>query len=101
MPYHYFPKATLIEKMLILAEVVNVIKSVILPIMDVKNQITLMGLLFKITHLFKDVDSEFKLINTLKSLNLLSEVKEVVFSKELSPSHDHGEICLKNSIKKV
>lgn len=87
-------------KQYILAEISNIVKSMILPFIDVTNQITLLDLLFNISNLFKDYDSEFKLIRTLQSLNLMTPVDEVVFSSEIQPLHNQGEICLSDSIKK-
>lgn len=78
----------------IISEIVSSIKSMVLPFIDVKHQIVLLNLMFNVTNMFKDTDSEFKLFSLLESLNLLFPVQEVTFSKEIQPIHSRGEINL-------
>lgn len=49
--------------------------------------------------MFKNYDTEFKFINALTSLNLLTSVDKVVFSRDIRPVHNRGDICLNESIK--
>lgn len=84
----------------ILHEIVNSIKSIVLPFVDVKNKIELLNLLFNVTNLFRDTDTEFKLLSKLKSMNLLFPVEEVTFSNEIQPTHHLGEVCLNSQINK-
>lgn len=83
-------------KEFVVFEIVNSIKVTVLPFVDVKNQINISDLLFKICNLFNDIDSEYKLLRKLNTLNLTAPIEEVTFSNEIKQIHHRGEIHLTN-----